>query len=97
MFDHLPSSSFPSSYLLASSSSSSSSSASSSSSPGDSALLDYLFSGYDRRIRPLSEGRVPVLVELTIVLAILTELVSDWLDSIPLRVPAPFDPLVIPH
>lgn len=37
-----------------------------------------------------------MLVELTIVLAILTELVSDWLDSIPLLVPTPFDPLVIP-
>ncbi|KAL3077281.1 hypothetical protein niasHS_013270 [Heterodera schachtii] len=53
---------------------SSASSSSSSAAPSDSLLLDYLFSGYDKRIRPFSDGHVPVLVELTIVLAILTEL-----------------------
>ena len=43
-------------------------------SPSD--LLEYLFSGYDKRIRPFSDQQRPVIIEMTIVLAILTELVS---------------------
>lgn len=37
-------------------------------------LLNYMFSGYDRRIRPFANRNKPVIVEMTIVLAILTEL-----------------------
>uniref|UniRef100_A0A183BZH7 Neur_chan_LBD domain-containing protein n=1 Tax=Globodera pallida TaxID=36090 RepID=A0A183BZH7_GLOPA len=48
--------------------------ASAASAPSDSLLLDYLFSGYDKRIRPFADSPVPVFIELTIVLAILTEL-----------------------
>jgi hypothetical protein len=48
---------------------------------GDSSsdLLEYLFSGYDKRIRPFSDQQRPVIIEMTIVLAILTELVGiSW-------------------
>jgi hypothetical protein len=38
-------------------------------------LLEFLFSGYDKRIRPFSDQQRPVIIEMTIVLAILTELV----------------------
>ena len=41
-------------------------------------LLNYMFSGYDRRIRPFANRNKPVIVEMTIVLAILTELVSYY-------------------
>uniref|UniRef100_A0A915LHY1 Neurotransmitter-gated ion-channel ligand-binding domain-containing protein n=1 Tax=Meloidogyne javanica TaxID=6303 RepID=A0A915LHY1_MELJA len=37
-------------------------------------LLDFLFGGYDKRIRPFSDQQRPVIIEMTIVLAILTEL-----------------------
>lgn len=37
-------------------------------------LLEFLFAGYDKRIRPFSELQRPVIIEMTIVLAILTEL-----------------------
>lgn len=45
-------------------------------------LLEFLFSGYDKRIRPFSDQQRPVIIEMTIVLAILTELVNFvWQDS----------------
>jgi len=41
-------------------------------------LLDFLFGGYDKRIRPFSDQQRPVIIEMTIVLAILTELVCKF-------------------
>lgn len=35
---------------------------------------------YDKRIRPFSEANQPVLIKMTIVMAILTELVRQFLS-----------------
>lgn len=39
------------------------------------ALLDHILDNYDKRIRPFTDANRPVVVEMTLVLAILTELV----------------------
>jgi hypothetical protein len=39
-----------------------------------STLIDAIFDGYDKRLRPYSTTGEPVIIEMTIVLAILTEL-----------------------
>ncbi|CAK5107755.1 unnamed protein product [Meloidogyne enterolobii] len=61
-------------------------------------LLDFLFGGYDKRIRPFSDQQRPVIIEMTIVLAILTEL--KWKDPRLIWDPKLFSGLkqiVVPH
>lgn len=41
-----------------------------------SALLDHLLDSYDKRVRPFADIDRPVIIEMTIVLGILTEIVS---------------------